>query len=213
MSRFYATDTEFITAVYDVTMAVPPAALTAVSGPSGSGKSSLLRLVAGLDRPTSGTVTVGGVDLTKARRGARRRLRRRTLAYVFPRPSDNLFEYLTARDQLRLAAELKRVRIQDGGEELLRLVGLWRQRDLLPEQLSGGEQQRLAFAGAVIGGPELIVTDEPTSELDGASAGGVIDLMRQLVDRGVAVLTATHDRALASEADQVLPLAAGRLTT
>jgi putative ABC transport system ATP-binding protein len=213
VSRFYATDTEYITALYDVTMSVPAAALTAVSGPSGSGKSSLLRLVAGLDKPTSGSVIVGGVDLTRASLRARRRLRRRLLAYVFPKPSDNLFEYLTAREHLRLAAEIKRTHIPGGGEQLLRLVGLWNRHDLMPEQLSGGEQQRLAFAQAVVGDPELIVTDEPTAELDDVSAAGVIDLIKELAERGVAVLTATHDRELTSVADQLLPLAGGRLKT
>jgi putative ABC transport system ATP-binding protein len=212
VSRFYATDTEYVTALYDVTMSVPRAALTVVAGPSGSGKSTLLRLVAGLDVATTGTITVSGVELTDLSRRRRRRLRRRVLAYIFPKPSDNLFEYLTARDHIRLAAELKRVNLTDGGE-LLRLVDLWHRRDLMPDQLSGGEQQRLAFAQAVIGPPELIVTDEPTSDLDGTSASSVIHLIRELVNLGVGVLAATHDRDLAGTAEQLLPLAEGRLTT
>jgi putative ABC transport system ATP-binding protein len=213
VSRFYATDTEYITALYDVTMSVPRAALTVVSGPSGSGKSSLLRLVAGLDRPTTGTVTVNGVELTTASRRVRRRLRRSLVAYVFPQPSDNLFEYLTARAHLRLAAELKRVDLTDGGEEILRLVDLWPRRDLMPHQLSGGEQQRLAFAQALIGHPELIVTDEPTSDLDELSGSAITRLITELVGLGVGVLAATHDRQLASAAEQLLPLAEGRLAT
>jgi putative ABC transport system ATP-binding protein len=213
VSRFYATDTEYVTALYDVTMSVPRAALTVVAGPSGSGKSTLLRLVAGLDVATTGTITVSGVELTDLSRRGRRRLRRRVLAYIFPKPSDNLFEYLTARDHIRLAAELKRVNLTDGGEEILRLVDLWHRRDLMLDQLSGGEQQRLAFAQAVIGPPELIVTDEPTSDLDGTSASSVIHLIRELVNLGVGVLAATHDRDLAGTAEQLLPLAEGRLTT
>jgi putative ABC transport system ATP-binding protein len=192
-------------------MSVPRAALTVVAGPSGSGKSSLLRLVAGLDVATTGSITVSGVELTASSRRARRRLRRRVLAYVFPKPSDNLFEYLPARDHIRLAAELKRVNLMDDGEQILRLVDLWPRRDLMPDQLSGGEQQRLAFAQAVIGNPELIVTDEPTSDLDGASASSVIHLIRELVSLGVGVLAATHDRELAGTAEQLLPLIEGRL--
>lgn len=212
MSRFYATESEYVAALYDVTARVSPAALTAVSGPSGSGKSSLLRLVAGLDKPTSGAITVTGVDLTTATRRARRRLRRRAIAYVFPKPSDNLFEFLRAADHLRLAAELKGVSLPDGGREILELVGLWPRRRLLPQQLSGGEQQRLGLAQAVIGDPTLIVTDEPTSDLDAASAAAVIELITELVHRGVAVLAATHDRDLIERADRVVPLAGGRLT-
>jgi putative ABC transport system ATP-binding protein len=213
VSRFYATDTEYVTALYDVTLSVPRAALTVVAGPSGSGKSSLLRLVAGLDVPTTGTITVGGVELSTLSRRGRRRLRRRTLAYIFPKPSDNLFEYLTVREHIRLAAELKRVDLTDSGEEVLRLVDLWRRRNLMPDQLSGGEQQRLAFAQAVIGHPELIVTDEPTSDLDATSASSVIHLIRELVGLGVGVLAATHDRHLAGTSEKLLSLAEGRMRT
>jgi ABC-type lipoprotein export system ATPase subunit len=196
-----------------VDLEAAPGEFVAVLGASGCGKSTLLRLVAGLDVPTTGTVTVGGIDLSAASRRARRRLRRSLVAYVFPQPSDNLFEYLTARAHLRLAAELKRVDLTDGGEEILRLVGLWPRRDLMPDQLSGGEQQRLTLAQALVGHPELIVTDEPTSDLDAATGSAITDLITQLVDLGVGVLAATHDRQLASAAEQLLPLAEGRLAT
>jgi putative ABC transport system ATP-binding protein len=187
--KLYWTATGEVHALKGVDAAFPPAALSAVVGPSGSGKSSLLRILAGLDRPTAGQVTVADVRLSGLSVGRLRRLRRRLLGYVFQRPADNLVPYLTVAEHLELAARLRRTPGDRDGD-LLELLGLAHRRRHLPRQLSGGEQQRLAFARAVVGDPPLVVADEPTAELDSASAATLLEAVRALAARGTALVLA-----------------------
>src|SRR6266542_971960 len=167
--KIYWTATGEVNALKGVDATFPEAAVTAVVGPSGSGKSSLLRIMAGLDRPTAGQVRVGNESLAGLRPGRLRRIRRRLMGYVYQRPADNLIPYLTVDEHLKLAARLRGVRGDGGGAELLELLGLGPRRHHLPRQLSGGEQQRVAFAQAVVGAPAVVVADEPTAELDSAT--------------------------------------------
>ncbi|CAN5586421.1 ABC transporter ATP-binding protein [soil metagenome] len=187
-------------------------AVTAIVGPSGSGKSSLLKILAGLDRPTSGQVEVGGAWFSGLRTGQLRRARRRLVGYVFQRPSDNLISYLTVLEHLELAARLRRHRPSGEADELLELLGLQHRKANLPHQLSGGEQQRVAFAQAVIGAPALVVADEPTAELDSHSAEALIATVTDLARMGTAVVVATHDRPVFEAADHRLWLEDGTVT-
>jgi putative ABC transport system ATP-binding protein len=184
-------------------------AVTAIVGPSGSGKSSLLRIVAGLDRPTAGQVEVGGAWFSGLRTGQLRRARRRLVGYVFQRPSDNLISYLNVSEHLELAARLRRHRISGEADELLAMLGLEHRKANLPHQLSGGEQQRVAFAQAVIGAPAIVVADEPTAELDSHSAEALIATVAELARMGTAIVLATHDRPVFEAADHQLWLANG----
>src|SRR5918996_4570854 len=170
----------------------PRGRLTAVMGPSGSGKSSLLRILSGLDRPTRGTVEIGDVLLSALGPRDRRRFRRQSLAHVFQRASDNLISYLTVAEHFEVSARL-RGRIDDGVSEMLEALEIAHRRDNLPHQLSGGEQQRVAFGQAAIGAPELVVADEPSAELDHESAGALLEVMAQIAHLGTAVIVATHD--------------------
>jgi putative ABC transport system ATP-binding protein len=210
--KIYWTATGEVHALKGVDASFPAAAVSAVVGPSGSGKSSLLRILAGLDRPTAGQVTVADAQLSGLSVARLRRLRRRLLGYVFQRPADNLVPYLTVAEHLELAARLRRPRTRGGdGGDLLELLGLANRRRHLPRQLSGGEQQRLAFARAVVGDPPLVVADEPTAELDSASAAALLEAVRALAGRGTALVLATHDPAVVRLSERTFYLRHGAM--
>jgi ABC-type lipoprotein export system ATPase subunit len=186
--------------------------LSVVAGPSGSGKSSLLRVLAGLHRPSAGTVEVDGLELTRLRTGARRRLRRHAMGIVLQDPADNLVEYLTAREQVELAARLRRV---DASLALglLDAVGLRDRADSRPAALSGGEQQRVGFAAAAIGQPTLLLADEPTAQLDAVAGTQLVAAMRRLVKLGATLVVASHDPTVIDAGDHVLTLRDGRVVS
>ena len=182
--------------------------VTAVVGPSGSGKSSLLRILAGLDRPTEGSAVVGGIDVGEASARTLRSLRRR-VGYVFQRPSDNLISYLTVAEHLRLVASLRRSTLDVSA--ILEPLGLADRADHRPEQLSGGEQQRAALAQAIVGEPLLVIADEPTAELDSATSEGLLGLLQELPQHGLTVVMSTHDPAAMAIADDQIRLHHGRV--
>jgi putative ABC transport system ATP-binding protein len=197
-------------ALRDVTTDFPAGALTAVVGPSGSGKSSLLRLLAAMDRPSSGSVSIEDVKLHSASTRELRHLRRNTVGYVLQRPSDNFVSYLTLGEHLELAGFGDEHTGIDPAE-LLDDLGIAHRVDHLPHELSGGEQQRGAFAQILVAGPRLIVADEPTAELDSVSAHIVVEMVRKLVDRGVTFVIATHDANVSEVADKIIELDHGVL--
>jgi putative ABC transport system ATP-binding protein len=202
--KTYRTPTGAVHALRGVTLSFPAGALTAVVGPSGSGKSSLLRVLTGIDRATSGQVWVDGRDVARSSAHGLRRLRRDVVGYVFQRPSDNFLPNLTIGEHLRLA----------GGrhdDPVLDALGIAHRVDHLPDELSGGEQQRAAFAQAVVAGSSVVVADEPTAELDTDSADRVLEGVRTLVGTGVTVIVATHDGSVRGQADEVIELDHGRL--
>jgi ABC-type lipoprotein export system ATPase subunit len=206
--KTYRTPTGAVHALRGVTLAFAPGKLTAVVGPSGSGKSSLLRVLTGIDRATAGDVWVGPRNVARASARGLRRLRRDVVGYVFQRPSDNFLPNLTIGEHLRLAA-------RDGNgtnaAELLDRLGIGHRIDHLPDELSGGEQQRAAFAQAVVAGSKVVVADEPTAELDSDSSRRVMDGVRALVESGVTFVVATHDGSVRRLADDVIELDHGRV--
>lgn len=188
----------------------PAGRVTAVVGPSGSGKSSLLRILAGLDRPTAGSVLIGGRETSGMSQRDLHAVRRHMVGYVFQRPSDNLIPYLTVREQLEHASCLR------GGSrtgtkmyDVLDRLGLSDRLDHRPHQLSGGEQQRVAFAQAVVGDPVLIVADEPTAELDLRSARALLTTVEDLARDGIAIVMSTHDPEVVKRAHKTLMLRHG----
>jgi putative ABC transport system ATP-binding protein len=206
--KTYRTPTGAVHALRGVTLSFPAGALTAVVGPSGSGKSSLLRVLTGIDRATSGDVWVGARNVGRTSARGLRRLRRGVVGYVFQRPSDNFLPNLTIGEHLRLASGRS-----DGrrDSEILDRLGIRHRIGHLPDELSGGEQQRAAFAQAVAAGSAVVVADEPTAELDSESGTLVMDGVRALVDAGVTFVVATHDGAVRRLADEVVELDHGRL--
>jgi putative ABC transport system ATP-binding protein len=208
----YRTASGVVPALRDVDADFARARFSVLAGASGSGKSSLLRVLAGLKRPSAGRVAVDGTDLSRLRAGTLRRQRRTTMGIVLQDPVDNLVEYLPAVAQVELAA---RLRGADRGEAagLLDTVGLASQAGCMPHELSGGEQQRVAFAAAAIGSPALLLADEPTAELDASAAGALVEAMRRLIDRGATLVVASHDPAVIDAADHVVTLRDGRVAT
>ena len=205
--KTYATDTGPVEALRGVDAEFPRAAVSAIVGASGSGKSTLLRLLAALDRPDAGEVLVGRVAVSGLAPTALRSVRRELVGYVFQRPSDNFIPYLTVGEHLRLGGAVD----EDEAAEVLDLLGIRAQRKRLPGELSGGEQQRAAFAQVLVSGASLVVADEPTAELDARSSAALLDTLRALARRGVTVVVATHDRAVTRMADDAIELEHGRV--
>jgi ABC-type lipoprotein export system ATPase subunit len=205
-------DGSLVAALRDVRLAVPRGSITALVGPSGSGKSTLLRLLACIDRPDAGRIVIDGTEVSRLSRAGRVRLRRTKLGFLFQNPADNLLAYLTVREHLELGAALRGLPRRDPQiTSLLERLGLTDRGDHLPRQLSGGEQQRTAIGFAAIGPPALLVADEPTGQLDHHTAEEVLAALRVLATTGVAVVAATHDPAVARQADQVLQLRDGTI--
>ena len=193
-----------------VDLDVRPGELLALVGRSGSGKSTLLHLLGGLDRADSGTIEVAGVSLTGGSEATLTRLRRRSIGFVFQ--SFHLLPELDGLENVLLPARLAGGNGTGRAHRLIAELELGEASRRLPDTLSGGEQQRLAIARALVNDPRLVLADEPTGNLDGESAAVVLRLLRGIADEGRAVVLVTHDREAASIADRVLELREGRLT-
>ncbi len=196
-----------------VDLEVQTRSAVAVTGRSGSGKSTLLNLLSGIDHPDSGTIELDGREIGSLREPARTELRRRHIGFVYQ--FFNLIATLSVEENVRLALELNGVRGAEARRRsaaMLEKVGLGERLASAVDTLSGGEQQRVAIARALVHEPSLVLADEPTGNLDEATAGEIIPLLRSLVSaRGATLVMVTHDRALAATADRVLELRDGRL--
>lgn len=194
-----------------VSLQAPKGQALGVVGPSGAGKSSLLMIIGGLERATSGRVRVDGSDLSAMSEDALARWRRMRIGVVFQ--SFRLIQTMTAQENVAAPLELAGMRdAADRARAMLEKVGLGARAGHYPDQLSGGEQQRVALARAFVIDPVLLLADEPTGNLDGATGRAVIDLMFGLSDeRGASMLLITHDMDLARRCDRVVRIADGRV--
>ena len=184
-------------AIQDVDLSVDAGVMVAVMGPSGSGKSTLLTIAGSLEEPTSGEVFIDGTALLKMSRNEKARLRRRTIGYVFQ--DFNLLAGLTAVENVSLPLELDGMSLKEArahARSALEAVGLTDLGDRFPDDLSGGEQQRVAIARALVPGPRLIVADEPTGNLDPATAWEIMQLLLRINANGSTVVMATHNREI-----------------
>ncbi|WP_431897348.1 ABC transporter ATP-binding protein [Nonomuraea sp. bgisy101] len=211
VSKVYGSGERGVAALREVSAQIPQGSFTAVMGPSGSGKSTLLHCAAGLDRPTSGSVLLGGTELTSLSETRLTLLRRQRIGFVFQ--SFNLVPSLTVAENVTLPLKYAGVRVDQGWlEHVLHRVGLSERAGHRPGELSGGQQQRAAIARALVARPELVFGDEPTGALDTVSAREVLRLLRESVDQmGRTVVMITHDPVAAAHADAVLFLADGRI--
>ncbi len=213
VTKSFNTGEVTVQAVRGISCAIHVGELTAIVGPSGCGKSSLLSMLGAIDTPTTGQVFVGGVDIASLNDFDRTLLRRREIGFVFQ--AFNLMPTLTALENTALPLELDGVSEREAKERAqvgLEQVGLGRRIDHLPNMLSGGEQQRVAVARALVTNPTLLLADEPTGNLDSAGGQQVMRLLRDLVvDHGQTVVMVTHDNDIAASADRVLHMRDGMI--
>ena len=201
-----------VEALRGVTCNIPKGRFAFIVGPSGSGKSTLLYLLGALDRPTTGTIVVGGMDITAMTEAEQNLYRRDRIGFIFQ--AFNLISNLTAVENV-VVPYLPRGVSPDllaRAAELLRQVGLGDRLDHRPYQLSGGEQQRVAIARALIKDPDVVLADEPTGELDSKTGDEIYRILRRLqADRGTTLVVVTHDRRFITPDDLVLEIQDGLL--
>jgi len=196
----------------DVNLNVARGKFVAICGPSGSGKTTLLNIISGIDRPTSGKVIVLGQDLTIQDEDFLAEFRCNDVGFVFQ--SYNLVSTLTVAENVAFPMEWSRkpeTEIEKRVAELLETVGLQHRANHFPAQLSGGEQQRVAFARALANDPQLILADEPTGNLDTKNGQKITQMLQMLKANGKTIIVATHDLEIIQLADQTLCLEDGRL--
>ncbi|MGC5038140.1 ABC transporter ATP-binding protein [Streptomyces sp. DT190] len=213
VTKKYGRGPSAVVALDDVSTGLAAGGFTAVMGPSGSGKSTFLHCAAGLDRPTSGTVQLGGQDLGELDEKQLTRFRRTRIGFVFQ--AFNLLPSLTVEQNVTLPLRLAGTQPdRDALHGVMAAVGLTGLLGRRPSQLSGGQQQRVAIARALVTRPEVIFADEPTGALDPDTADEILALLRQAVtDLHQTVVMVTHDPVAAQHTDQVLFLAGGRVVS
>jgi putative ABC transport system ATP-binding protein len=207
--RFFRAGEEEVLALRGVSLTVAAGELVAVAGPSGSGKSTLLACLAGLDEPDGGMVRIGGQRISHRPEAERAALRAKRIGVL--RQSGNLLPHLTIEQNLRLVQGLVRGTDRPSPQALLDSLGLGRRVHARPGQLSGGELARAGLAVALANAPDVLLADEPTGELDEATEGIVLDLLRGQAAAGRAVLIASHSAAVWRMADRALRLVAGQI--
>ena len=196
----------------DITLQIPKAKFAVICGPSGSGKTTLLNIIGGIDRPTKGKIVVDGQDLTAQDEDSLSDFRCTNVGFVFQ--AYNLVSTLTVAENVAFPMEWKRKpdhEIEKRVEELLKTVGLEQRANHFPSQLSGGEQQRVAFARALANDPGLILADEPTGNLDVKNAQKIVQVLQFLKSQGKTVIVSTHDLQIRELADMVFCLDEGKL--
>jgi len=213
LEKVYTTGKLEFHALRGVDLDISEGEITALMGPSGCGKSTMLNMITGIDRPTDGTVTVGGVRVDTMREDEMATWRGRNVGIIFQ--FFQLFPTLTALENAMLPMDFaKRGTVAERREVAKRnlgLVGLGDKLDNLPAELSGGEQQRVAIARSLANDPAIIVGDEPTGNLDSQTEGRMFELLKELNDRGKTILYVTHSAALAGKAERVVRMLDGRI--
>lgn len=211
LCKIYGSAESRVEALRDVNLSVNQGEFVAIVGASGSGKSSLLHLLGGVDQPTSGQVIIDGMDLYSQSENELAVFRRRKIGFIFQ--SYNLIPVLTAEENIKFPMLLENKHVDEGYlEELLSVLGLSDRRQHLPSQLSGGQQQRTAIGRALINKPSIILADEPTGNLDSKNSKEIVDLLTFSVRKyNQTLIMITHDLNVAQRADRVVNIKDGTL--
>jgi len=213
LSKSYPSGDHQLTVLDDVSFTVTSGESISIIGPSGSGKTTLLGLCAGLDLPSSGTVTLMGLQLQAMNEDDRAYLRNQSVGFIFQ--NFQLLPTLTALENVMIPAELRKMSdIRKRAEALLERVGLRDRMDHYPTQLSGGEQQRVAVARAFVTDPSIVFADEPTGNLDEANAEQITELLFTMNrERSTTLVLVTHNLDLAKKTDRILEMRGGKVVT
>ena len=213
VTKTYSRGGTEVSVIKDLSFVIPAETFLAIMGPSGSGKSTLLNVMAGIDRPTSGSVVVAGTRLDQLSEGEMARWRARHIGYVFQ--TYNLIPVLTAAENVELPLALTHLSRRERADHVktaLRLVGLADRMDHYPRQLSGGQEQRVGVARAIVTDPTMILADEPTGNLDRESADDILTLLARLNrELGKTIVMVTHDPRAAERAQMIRHLEKGLL--
>jgi putative ABC transport system ATP-binding protein len=213
VSRTYELDGVSVQALRGVSLTVEAGDYVAIVGTSGSGKSTLMHLLGGLDRPTGGTLLIGGRDVSRLTPDEMAEMRNTTIGFVFQ--SFHLLARTTAQDNVGLPLVYRGIGRRERRERataMLERVGLAHRVTHRPNQMSGGEQQRVAIARALVTGPSVLLADEPTGNLDSATGQSVLALLESLNADGVAVVLVTHDRDVAARARRQIVMKDGLIS-
>ncbi len=215
VTKTFGTGEEAVHAVADVSLEVAAGEFIALVGPSGSGKTTLLAMIGGLLSPTSGSIVVGGEEISKLQGNQQARYRRDRVGYVFQ--ANNLLPFLTVRENLLVPDSIGakgRGDAKKRADELLEELGLTKRKNAIATTLSGGERQRVAIGRALMNDPDLVLVDEPTASLDSTRGAQVVEtLLNEVKSRGKCGIMVTHDLAMAEKADRVLTLKDGKLVS
>jgi putative ABC transport system ATP-binding protein len=213
ISKVYNSKTIPVYAVNNVHLHLERGEFTAVVGPSGSGKTTLLNMIGGLDKPDEGNILINGVDITKLSANELIEFRLRNIGFVFQ--SFNLIPVLTAKENVEFIMQLQNMHKEERNkrvEKLFREIGLMDKLNVRPSKLSGGQQQRVAVARALASKPQFVLADEPTANLDSASASNLLDIMAKLnKEENITFLFSTHDQRVIERARRVITLVDGRI--
>ena len=213
--KIYKTKDIEVMALQGLDLIVEEGEFMAMIGKSGSGKSTLMNLLGGLDSPTAGKLTVDGIDMTKMTRKSLIGYKRKTVGFVWQNNARNMLPYLSAEENVMLPMNFSGTRKKrEKARELLEMVGLSARRKNRLDQLSGGEQQRVAIAIALANDPRLLLADEPTGAVDTKTSDMIFDLFRELNrTTGLTIVTVTHDRRLSGKVDRVVNIRDGKTSS
>ena len=213
VSKYYQQGKVTVKAIEDLSLSLDSSDFVALSGPSGSGKTTILNLIGALDEPTSGTIWLEGVDLSQQNRTRLSKIRRDRIGFVFQ--AYNLIPVMTAFENAEFVLALQGVETderQKRVQAIMQEVGLGDLMNRRPDELSGGQQQRVAIARAIVPEPAIVLADEPTANVDSATANDLLDLMEELnVNKGITFLFSTHDQRVMNRARRLIQLQDGKL--
>ena len=213
VSKYYQQGKVTVKAVENLSLSLDTGDFAALSGPSGSGKTTILNLIGALDEPTSGTIWLEGLDLSQQNRTRLSKIRRDRIGFVFQ--SYNLIPVMTAFENAEFVLALQGVPADERQrrvQAIMQEVGLGDLMDRRPDELSGGQQQRVAIARAIVPEPAIVLADEPTANVDSATAHDLLDLMEELnINKGITFLFSTHDERVMSRARRLIQLRDGKL--